>query len=150
MKMESGSKLLDRYTFTSERSKLKIARILDVLSNNEMNKRQLAEESFMCYDMLGKYIKYLVDEKLIYISSWKLDFVKKTFKPIPYYKAGDKKSKKKPRPLTQKERYARGREKLAKFDELAYIKHIKRKAKLIKPHVDWATQWITPNSSIGQ
>lgn len=142
MKMASGLKILDRYSFSSKASRQKIEKILSLLSQKSLSRKEISEQIHVNYRHTKNYIDYLLNTKQIYISLWKFETQDKLTRNFPYYRAGNKKSKPKPSALTVSEKCKRYREKLKKDDDRREKSNFKRRARrrTIKP--DWTSTWI--------
>ncbi len=150
MNLVSGLKTPDkRYSFTTQATTKKLEKIISLLSEKPMTVEEIANEIHVTYRHCKNYIAYLVDEKKIYVSTWKLFTQGKSTRHWPFYSAGNKKSKPKVT-LSPNEKCKRYREKLKKDDEKMEIINKKRRAKRLKIKADWTAAWIMQNSSSGQ
>ncbi len=149
MKAASGSRI-SKYSFNFAASQAKIKKILSILSEKEMASPEIIELIHLNKSHLHNYIKYLTITKQIYISSWKMTKFGQRTMSWPFYRAGSKKSKPKPPPLTKSEKCKRYRQNIKKDEEKLDVINAKRRAKRIKIKPDWMTQWITQNSLTGQ
>lgn len=145
--MESGSKTPKRYSFKSKASQQKIEKILDLISINQLCRRQISEQIHVNMPHTSNYIKYLLANKLIYISSWKLELQGERVMSYPYYRSGSKKSKPKPANLSIIEKSKRYREKLKKDEDRKEKINLRRKTKRMKIKPDWTTSWIKASNT---
>ncbi len=111
---------------------------------------EIREKACIAYSHSVNYIYYLLENKLIYISSWKLEKQGQRTMHWPYYRAGNKKSKKKPEPLSVAEKCKRYRQKIKKDADRTDLQNAKRRNRRMKVKPDWAAAWIMQNSSNGQ
>jgi hypothetical protein len=153
MKMESGSKILNRYSFSSQASISKINKLLDVLSKKALCRDEISKEIHVNYRHAKNYINHLLAEKKIYVSEWKLENQGERTMFWPYYRTGNRKSKPRPANLSPSERCKRYRKKLETDDIRKDRLNKKRRLKrlIIKP--DWTASWMmesnTTQTSVG-
>lgn len=145
--MESGLKILNRYSFSSTAAKLKINKILAAVSHRSLSRKQLSEIAHLSDVHIKNYINYLIATNKIYISTWKLEQQGKQIRFWPYYHAGCKKSKPKPEKLSSSERSKRYREKLKKDVDRLEKRNFKRRAKRLTIKQDWTSTWIKASNS---
>lgn len=120
----------------------KIAKIKELLSKKEMNIRQISEHLFTCYRSAGTYIKFMHDNKLIYISSYKEMKLNKYNRNIAFYSYGSKQDVKKPKPKTPAQKSKMYRKKILNDPELYEFLSARRRALRRKPKPDWTSSWI--------
>lgn len=147
MSMESGLKILNRYSFSSKAAQLKIEKILAATSSQSLSRNKLAEIAHLSKAHIKNYVKYLIDTKQIYISSWRLEKQGKQIRFWPYYHAGNKKSKPKPEKLSVSERSKRYREKLQKDVDRLEKRNFKRRAKRLTIKPDWTAAWMMESNT---
>jgi hypothetical protein len=143
--MESGSKIFKKYSFSTKAAVIKINKILAILSDNSFTMHEIANQIHATFDHTRYYMKYLISEKKIYISSWQIDESSGRRLCRPCYRTGNRPDKPRPEKLTHYEKCLRYREKLAKdFDRLDKA-NIRRRLKrsVIKP--DWTATWLMNN-----
>lgn len=145
--MASGLKILNKYSFSTQAAKLKIEKIIRLLSEKELSRRDLSEQVHLAYRHTKTYIDYLLLTKQIYISVWKLEAQGERTMSWPYYRAGDKKSKPKPDILTVAEKCKRYRKKLKKDDDRKEKANLRRRAKRITIKPDWTAAWLMASNS---
>lgn len=150
MKTESGSKKKNRYSFKTQAAQAKIKKILDLTKETPMCAPDLRKNVFLEYGQMRNYLKYLLEKKLIYICKYKIETHGGRTMQWAYYKAGDKKSKPKPKALTCAEKCRRYREIMKTDLERIDKNNAKRRLKRLKVKTDWTAQWIMPSSSSGQ
>lgn len=144
--MEFGLKVSKKYSFSTQAATTKINKILDILSEKSLSRREIASQIHASFGHTRNYLNYLISEKKIYISSWKFDETGKKNMFRPCYRLGNKKNKPKPAKLTCSQRAARYREKLSKdLDRLDRV-NMKRRLRrsVIKP--DWTATWLMNNA----
>lgn len=145
--MESGSKIFNRYSFSSKASRQKIEKILTILSQKSLSRKEISEQIHVNYRHTKNYIDHLINTKQIYISLWKFETQGELTRNWPYYKAGNKSSKPKPDALTISEKCKRYRQKLKKDDDRKEKLNLKRRAKRLTIKPDWTTSWIKASNS---
>lgn len=140
MSMEPGSKILSRYTLTSNVSKIKIEKILKFVKNEARCSDDIEKEIYASKSCIKYYIRYLLQQKLIYIHDWIFCTKGKRTMSYAHYKAGNLPSKEKPKPLTFSKKSIRYREKLKKDIDRLDLANAKRRAKRYK--IQPADSWI--------
>lgn len=145
--MESGSKITKKYSFKSKACRQKIEKILELISTEKLCRRQISEQIHVNVPHTSNYINYLMANKLIYISSWKLELQGERVMFYPYYRAGDKKSKPKPKNISIAQKSKRYREKLNKDEERKEKINSRRRTKRITVKPDWTTSWIKASNT---
>lgn len=145
--MESGLKILERYSFSTQASRQKIDKILQLISSTQLCRRQISEQIHVNLRHTKNYIDYLLANKQIYISEWKFELQGERLMNWPYYRAGDKKSKPKPKNLSLSEKGKRYRKKLNKDEDRKEKINFKRRAKRLTIKPDWTSTWIKASNS---
>lgn len=147
MSMESGLKALNKYSFSTKASVAKINKILSLLSNKALCRHEIANEIHVNHRHTKNYLDYLLAENKIYVSKWCLENKGDRTMFWPYYRTGDKKSKKKPANLNASQKSKRYRQKLSKDDDRKEIINLRRRTKrrTIKP--DWTASWLLVSNS---
>jgi hypothetical protein len=146
--MASGSKIHNKYAFRTYAAIAKVKKILNILSEKSLCRHDIAKEIHVTYKYSKMYIDYLLAEKKIYISAWKLEEKGSRVMHWPYYRAGDNPSKPKPPNLTREERCKRYREKLSKDADRREKRNRKRRVNRVKIKPDWTTAWILASNTI--
>ena len=131
-----------KMSFVNAAALEKILKIKSLLSTKEMTISQLSEQIFTCYRSTSAYIKYLKDNNLVYISSYKVLKLNKYNRNVAFYKFGKKRDAAKPPPKTAAEKAKALRKKIFDDPELYSIYTAKRRLKNIKPKSDWSSNWI--------
>jgi hypothetical protein len=144
--MASGSKI-SRYSFSTVAAKQKIEKILAATSEKALSRNQIKELIHVTHSYCNVYIRFLMNTKQIYISTWKLETQGERTMQWPYYKAGNQKSKAKPKALSISEKCKRYRKKLSKDADRVENLNMRRRAKRIKAKPDWTTSWIKSSLS---
>ena len=128
--------------FNTTQAQGKIQKILNSLKTPK-TRRQLEQELFAAHNYLIKYLKYMKDNKLVYIAGWaSLPDQRK----IPMYGVGDYPDVPKPPPIDRKELHRRQWEKV-KSDKELYEEYRERRTrretlKRTKPFADPMLQWM--------
>lgn len=144
--MACGSKILNKYAFKTQASVAKINKILTILSDKALCRHEISKEIHVNYRHTKNYIDYLLAEKKIYISAWRLENKGERTMYWPYYRTGDKKSKPKPANLTQSEKSKRYRKKLSKDEDRLERINRNRRLKRVTIKPDWTASWMMASS----
>lgn len=94
-------------TYTKGPAAVKMDRISQMLDGEEMIWTEVAEKLFVHKQTASRYLWHMVQQnpRRIHISRWVED--KKSARKIPVFTAGNKPNKRKPKPLTYAEVFAR-------------------------------------------
>jgi hypothetical protein len=94
-------------TFTKTPAAVKMDRIVALLETEDMIWTQVAEKLYVHKQTASRYLWYMARQtpRRIHVCRWTED--EKSFRKIPVFRAGDKPNKRKPKPLTPAEVYAR-------------------------------------------
>ena len=153
MKMESGSKLFNRYAFNRTASKRNMQKILDLLKKKPMSYYQLAEEIHITYKSVANYLTWMNQQGMVYISKWVFQKQGNRNFQVQYYSLGNKPNVPKPPALTRAEIDKRSRQKRQANKELMDVINAKRRLKRVefKPQTELQI-WMQKqeNSSSGQ
>ncbi len=145
--MASGLKIFNKYAFSNQSSVSKINKILTILSDKSLCRHEIAEQIHVTLNHTKNYINFLLLQKKIYISAWKLESKGKRTLFWPYYRAGDRPNKKKPANLTYTEKSRRYREKLSKDADRKEKANRKRRLKRATIKPDWTAAWIMASNT---
>lgn len=138
--MALGSKILNRYSFDSTPAKVKINKILTLLKDKQQCSLDISEAIHVSKSCVKCYIKYLLQEKLIYIDSWVLCTKGKRTMFYAFYKTGNLRNKTKPKPLTEAQKSKRFRNKMKKDIDRIDLANAKRRIKRYK--IQPADSWM--------
>ncbi len=128
--------------FTTTRSQGKVQKILNAL-HKPKTRRELEEELFCGHKYLIKYIRYMKDNGLIYVSHWRpMD----DGRHVPMYSVGNYPDVPKPAPVDRKELSRRqwGKVKSNKelHDDYKEKRNRREALKRTKPFADPLLQWM--------
>jgi len=131
-----------KMTFITERAKNRIARIEQLLQGDGMPVLEICAALCITPRWGREYIRYLREQKKVYIVSWTRTTDGKKDHPLAVYRWGDGKDKRRPRRKSGAQRQRETRERMVE-DDLAHEVHkARRRAKRVKPSRDWTAAWI--------
>jgi len=138
--MAHGSKILNRYTLKNTPAQIKVEKILKFLKReakcvDDIKKQICASDSCVKY-----YIRFLRQEKIIYIHDWIFCTKGKRTMSYAYYKVGNLPDKEKPKPLTVAQKSKRYFEKRKKDLDRLDLANAKRRIKRYK--IQSADAWM--------
>lgn len=135
-------------SFKSNIAKAKIEKILSLITTKQLTNKQISELIHVNHKHCKVYINHLLENKKIYISSWRKEKTETGFSLAPYYKKGGKENALKPKPIDEITKHRRFVEKRRKDKERyeAYLENrrLKYAKKKIQPKSDWSSSWIKP------
>lgn len=140
-------------SFKTNIAKAKIEKILNLITTKQLTNKQISDLIHVTHKHCKVYINHLLENKKIYISSWKKEKTETGFSLAPYYKKGSKENVLKPNPIDERTKHRRfiekrrkDKERYEKYLENRRLKYAKKK---IQPKQDWASFWIKPNNQQG-
>lgn len=98
---------MTKSTYTQAAARIKMQRIVEMLEGEEMIWTQVAEKLCTHKQTASRYLWHMARQspRLIHVCNWVED--EETGRKIPVFTAGDKPNKRKPKPLTYAEVFAR-------------------------------------------